>query len=297
MQKMAREVLDRSIYRLGQDVSTAPVTTVPTAAPAPAADDPHCVSTLEAIIEWFTDRAKQMFDPIYEAYRGKSLPSPRPDRKGKVGTLLDAQLADYYVRQMGKISDEWQDAKDAIIDLLKKRGKSPVITSSVLREALGGGGGAGSGGRGRAHREGGGEDRGGRTVHQDQQKPPLSRFMSLDNFADFSVPALKTVKQYGGVLPELDIGQWHGGAWTTLAQANVKGKDNAERIANFGPWVIAVRDSIREVYNSWKAYRPNDDELKIQNTWLNRWIDAINSVYGTWRTEYKEQMEKARRGL
>ncbi|MCK9567747.1 hypothetical protein M0R72_02205 [Candidatus Pacearchaeota archaeon] len=297
MQKLAREVLDRSIYRLGQDTTQPIAATVP--ATRPAGDDPHCVSTLEAIIEWFKDRSKQMFDPIYEAYRGKSLPSPRPDRKGKVGTLLDAQLADYYVRQMGKISDEWKDAKDAIIDLLKKaKGNSPIVTSRVLREALGGAGaGAGVGAestRGKAHgAEGEYEDSEGRTVHRRPNAPPLAEFMSLQNFTRYNSPSLEKVRELtdGGVLPELEFDKWSS-SWATLAQ-EVAGKDDAEKYKKFGPWAEAIKNTLNEVYRAWKARRHNTEELRDQYDLLNEWIGRINSTLGVYNSTFREAIHRA----
>jgi len=139
----------------------------------------------------------------------------------------------------------------------------------------------------------------GAALQQDQQQAPLARFMSLTNFEDLKVPSLENVKKLSPhrVLPELDLRDWSNGAWTTFAQSDVDGSNDAEKYEKFGPWAAAIRDSLREAYNDWKSYNHNPDELKIQHDWLNRWIAAINGTIGTWNGEYKEQMARARRGL
>ena len=277
IEKLAREILDNAIVRLGQQPGAmAHPGTTPVAEPSVPVERQrgHCVNVIDSILDWFLDRAHELFQG-------------------------DAQLGKYYNDQMQKISDAWDGVRDAVIDTLRKQGGPPVVTLRTLREATGG---RGSDITGRAHRrrgEGGDEGDRGRTVHQEQQRPPLARFISLTHFQDFNVPSLKNVKALspGHVLPEIDLRDWDSGAWTTFAQSDVIGPSDAQKYENFGPWAAAIRDSLREAYNDWKSYDHNDDELKIQHDWLNRWVASINGTIGTWQSEYKEKMERARRGL
>jgi hypothetical protein len=297
IQKLANEILDKSIYRIGQEAPLAAAIVPETA--SDSVSDPHCVTVFDEIIKWFKDRSSQMFDSIYSSYN-KSTESPRPDRKGKAGTLFDAQLADYYTRQMGKISDAWRDIRNAVIDTLRERGDSPIVTSRVLREAIGdsnSGRGKAHESRDKAHEDERGEGEGsGRTVHNQSNPPPLSSFMSMQNFEEYAPNSLEQVRQLtdGYTLPELDIRKWNS-SWTTLAQ-EVVGKDDAEKYKNFGPWAKSIKNTLHEVYRNWKSERHNDDELKRQYDFLNRWIGRINATLGTYSDTYLELMERARRG-
>ena len=316
--KLANEVLDRSVIRLGQAAEVTPASIAPVAPAQPS--DPHCVSVIDEIIKWFSERANAMFDALYTAYE-KSLKSPRPDRKGKIATKYDAQVGKFYVNQMENISNDWNDIKDKIIDAIKTHGnaKSPIVTRKMIKDILGGAGGT----TGKAHQrrdEGGegGESRG-RTVNYGKsgQEPPLSNFIILSNFPS---ALTKDISQFnpGGVLPELDIRHWSLGNWVNIAQTDVFGNTDAEKYENFGPWAVAVRDSLKNIYNdwaesaknhynNWKRGNHNDQEvegehdklqsnLEKQRDWLERWVGRINSMLGLWQSTYKERMERARRG-
>ena len=99
----------------------------------------------------------------------------------------------------------------------------------------------------------------------------------------------------------------------------MKGGSDAEKYENFGPWAVAVRDSIRNIYNDWRGSVSNDyndwkrgnhsdqylekerdklhSNLENQRDWLEKWMDKINGTIGLWQKTYKERMERARRGL
>ena len=64
--KLASEILDRTIFRLGQDA--APVVAAPVA-PAQSSDS-HCLSVIEDSIKWFLQRANAEFDALYGAWNG-----------------------------------------------------------------------------------------------------------------------------------------------------------------------------------------------------------------------------------
>lgn len=299
LQKIAKEVLDGSIYRLGQEQVQ------PVAVPTSVTNDPHCVSVIEQMIQWFKDRASEMFDYIYKSYNGKSLPSPRPDRKGKVGTLLDAQLADYYVRQMGKISDEWKDIKNSIINILKDRGSldKPIVTSTILRDAISGSK------KGKAHETSNKNESNestkdryesnegqGRTIHQRTNAEPLSDFISVQDFENFEVPSLDKLRALsdGKELPELELRKLRSGSWQTLANQWVAGVSTADKYRNFGAWISTLRDVIREAYRDWKGGRHNRDSLQNQYTYFSQWIAHIDGVIGTYRNEMESAISRER---
>jgi len=295
-ERLAKEVLDRSIIRFGQAVEAAP----PSA--APTVSDPHCVSVIDEVIKWFSERSRIIFNEFFPERLRNRLPNPRPDQKGKIVTMHDAQLGAFYVQQMDAISNTWNDIKDSIIKAFKAQGKTnpPIVTRKMIRDALSGVGTSGTT-TGKAHKRrddggNGGEDVEGMTIHRRQQKPPLDRFMALSNFSGDAVDRVAKLSA-GGVLPEINLREWSSGAWTSLAQSDVAGQDDAQKYANFGPWAAAIRDALRDAYNEWKSYGPNDQLLEQQRDWLNRWVGRINATIGTWQGEFKERMERARRGL
>jgi hypothetical protein len=316
--KLADEVLDRSIIRLGQAAETVSAA-VPVVPPQPS--DPHCVSVIDEIIKWFSERSRIIFDAFYPERLRNRLPNPRPDQKGRIVTMHDAQVGKFYVQQMENISNAWNDIRDKVIDAIKTHGnaKSPIVTRKMVKDILGGTGGSTGVPTGKAHQrrddgEGseGGEGRG-RTVNYGKtgQEPPLSNFIILSNFPN---DLTKDISKFnpGGVLPELDIRHWSLGSWVNIAQTDVFGNTDAEKYENFGPWAMAVRDSLRNIYNDWKESainhynnwkrgNHNDQEveamsdklhsnLENQRDWLEKWVGRINSMLGLWHSTYKERI-------
>jgi hypothetical protein len=288
IKKMACEVLDRSIYRIAVDAEQIKLEETP-----PPASNPHCVSVFESTIEWFLDRSKNMYGPIYNSYAPVPMKSPRPDRNGKNGTLLDTQLAKYYIDHMSKISNDWMESKDSIIDLLSKRGKSPIITNSILATAISGKGSGSGEYKGHAHvQNDGGENIEGRSVRSGKQTPPLGKFISLRRWhEDFSVPSLAEVQKYtkGNRFPNLSLDM----AFWQEFLPQVEGRNYAAQVGNLGNWISAVIDSIVEVYNNWMSSDPNDDEARQQFRFQQQWITFLQGMYGRWRREYQDEMFKA----
>lgn len=299
VEKLAKEILDRTIVRIGQLPSAS--VPIPAGEEAPSAAQPKrgvlCVSVIDKIIDWFFQRAKVMYIELHDALVA-SRPSPRPDRKqDRVIAQGDVALGQYYVDKMGDILAAWDANKDAIIAALRNEGKSDTdpVTLKTLRDAEGGRA------TGQAHRqrgEGGEEGTTGRTVKgRIPPEGPLADFMSLSDFEGYSDSLDRVAKlSAGGRLPEIDMRQWRTGAWTTFAQEVVAGKDDAEKYRNFGPWAAAVRDSLKEVYNWWADQRHNRGMLRDQYDLLNRWVYRINSVISTWNTEYAQPMARATQG-
>lgn len=284
----AKEILDGSIIRLA-DLAT---------------QRGHCVNVMDKIIDWFYDRSNTMFDSLYETYR-QSLPSPRPDRKGKISTENDARLGKYYVEQMKKIADVWDNIRESVINYLRTHGhgKNPVVTSRVLREAVNS-----SKTTGKAHTKRDDKEDGrrsdksrsrGRTYTPEgdeySEKPPLARFMSLKRF---NVPAMEQLRQLSsnGRVPEINLEDWRGGNWATQSQF-IEGASDAEKFARFEQWAQAIRNVIIQVYNQWSADDRPDAELKDQYRLLQNWLDAIKSMIRFWTTNHKEAIHRARQGI
>jgi hypothetical protein len=316
-EKLANEILDRSIFRLGQNAEVVPV-----AAPAvatPVASDSHCLSVIEESIKWFLQRANEEYRTLYAALE-RSLPSPRPDRKGKIASKYDAQIGKFYAQQMENISNAWDEIKNDIINAIKAHGnpKAPIVTRKMIRELLHGA----SGTTGKAHQrrdEGEGEARG-RTVNYGKSggEPPLGNFIIMQNFPTSQTKAVADLT-IAGLLPQLNINDWSFGGWEQIALSNVAGEGDGAKYANFGPWAAAVRDALRDIYNKWSTSAINqfndwkergrhDDRLleeeynKLQSTLekqhdlLGKWEDKIRGILGVWGREYKERMERARKG-
>jgi hypothetical protein len=232
--------------------------------------------------------------------------------------MYDAQLGKFYAEQMQKISDAWDGIRDAVIDALRAAGDSPVVTLKTLRDATG----KHSSNTGKAHQkrnEIGGADNEGETIHTSIAQPPLNRFVVLSNFAHIKGADELEKLSRRNILPELNLQDWSQGAWTTLAQSDVAGDTDAQKYANFGPWAGAVRDFLEDIYSQytekvkvqyddWRQANHNEqiirakrnelqESLESQRNWLNRWINKINGTIGTWQREFKEKMERARRGL
>lgn len=299
VEKIAKEILDNTIIRIGQRPSASvPIPTEETAAPEQPKRGVLCVSVIDKIINWFFQRAKVMYIELHDALVA-SRPSPRPDRKqDRVIAQSDVTLGQYYIEKMGDILAAWDANRDAIIDALKSEGKSDTdpVTLKTLRDAE-----AGGHTTGQAHRqrgEGADEGTSGHTVKSRiPPEGPLADFMSLSDFEGYADSLDQVAKlSPGGRLPEIDMRQWRTGAWTTFAQEVVAGKDDAEKYRNFGPWAAAVRDSLKEVYNYWADQRHNRGLLRDQYDLLNRWVYRINSVISTWNTEYGQPMTRARQG-
>jgi hypothetical protein len=302
---LANEILDSTIVRLGDLFSDWQESSgLVSIAEDIMGSDPRCVSAIDEIIKWFKDRAREMFDPLYAAY-DQRMKSPRPDRKGSIGTMIDAQIGKFYINQMGKIHDAWQTIRSSVIEALKEQGNT-IVTTRLIHDVV-------ENPKekpkptetkGKAHQSTEGRtvtDSRGRTVSQDEPtQPPLAPFMSLDAFEEFGdLPSLNRIKKMspGGLLPTLDLRSWTGGSWTTLAQTDVVGVDNSQKYALFGPWAAAIRDSLREAFDAWRSGdQHNYDELQKQHRLLQRWVNKINATIGTWNTEYKEQIERARKG-
>jgi hypothetical protein len=307
---LAKEILDNTIIRLGQD--NKPNTTIT----APQPSEPYCFSVIGDIIKWFSDRANKMFDSLYEAISSPfHKPSPRPDRHGDKATVYDAQLGKYYVEQMNKISNAWDDMKDSIREALKARGGT-TVTKKLIDEVA-----RGSRTSGKAHQkrdETEEKDSSGKTISKSTLQPPLDTFIVLSNFPNS--PGAKELEALSrkGILPELNLREWSNGAWTSLALSDVEGDTDSQKRANFGRWAMAVRDllenlytqyseKIKENYDDWKRGNHNEqlikdqrdkirDSLINQRDWLNRWVGKINGTIGTWQREYQGRMESARRG-
>ena len=316
--KLASEILNRSIFRLGQDAETIPVATTPLTT-APAVSDSHCLSVIEESIKWFLQRANAEYEELYRTWN-KSLPSPRSDRKGKIANKYDTQIGKFYTQQMENISNAWNEIKNDIINAIKAHGnpKAPIVTRKMIRELLHGVGGT----TGKAHQrrdESEGEARG-HTVNYGKSggEPPLGNFIIMQNFPTSQTKAVSDLT-IAGLLPQLNINDWSFGGWEQIALSNVAGEGDGAKYANFGPWAAAVRDALRDMYNKWSTSAINqfndwkergrhDDRLleeeynKLQSTLekqhdlLGKWEDKIRGILGVWGREYKERMERARKG-
>jgi len=323
VEMLAKEILENTIVRIGQRPSAS--VPIPSAEPEPAERPKHgvlCVSVIDKIIDWFFQRAKVMYIELHDALV-ESRPSPRPDRRqdradrrqDRVIAQSDVTLGQYYVDKMGDILAAWDANRDAIIDALKSEGKSDTdpVTLKTLRDAE-----AGGHTTGQAHRQRGEGEETGYTIHQNTLRPPLGNFIDLSEFEKTRGSNDLINLSRSGRLQELNIEDWRHDPWTSIAEANVAGRDDSEKYANFGKWAVSVRSILENIYDDFKSdmfrrfdewRRGNHNEqllenkrnefnetLRSQKSFLSSWINRINSVIGTWNTEYAQPMARARQG-
>ena len=222
---------------------------------------------------------------------------------------------------MESISNAWNDIKNDLIKAIKASGnpKVPVVTRKMIRELLHGTGAGGTTGKAHQRRdEGEGEGSSGHTYGRTNQGPPLGNFIIMQNFPSRQSKSVSDLT-IGGLLPQLNIKDWSFGGWEQIALSNVAGTNDAEKYANFGPWAAAVRDSLRDIYNEWSTtainqlndwkergkhddrlleqkYNELQSTLEKQHDFLGKWEDEIRGLLGFWGREYKERMERARKG-
>jgi hypothetical protein len=296
IEKLAKEILESTIIRLGQEGQQVgefdrakgqpAVETTPTPEPKAQDDKWHCFYSIDEIIDWFVRRANAIFAQLYPLYRSSG-ENPRPDKKGTVVTENDMQLANDYKKSMDTIRAQWYGIRNDVINALKEQDKQdhPVVTlGTIIGVASGNAGGSGGAGRGERASGTGGS---GYTLSGEEEqakKAPIADFMKLRVLArglrTKAVDELEVLSDDG--LPNVDLNDWLNGNWQNLAE-DVKGDTPTQKLNGFRNWALAVKNVITDIFRNWNNRdQDHDDSVTKQQTHLwQRWLDAIDSQIGT----------------
>ena len=299
LESLAREILDKTIFRFAQ--ATAQVTDTPAVVPQTAqrAAGP-CVNIIDQAIRWFYDRADAI-SRIMSNAADEALPNPRPDRvKGGVNLPVtskhDSDLAKHYFAKMQSLSTDWDELRGKVINFLKSHSDPndfAAVTRRVLVDATDDSRKSDSE-KARTHQrseEGGSH---GHTIKNDDYgdtgaKGPISKFISLKRFPRDITDKISNLT-INDDLPDLSFRQWTSYNWTGLSTW-VAGATPPEQYARFGVWAESIKESLKSIFSNWRNEEDRPDDI-VQQQWelLSQWIMIIDNKISRWRKEYRDRM-------
>lgn len=310
LQKIADEILNKSLFRIAQEEEIEPTPVDPAEveggkpknvsgtgtgkAQTPVQNVPQgdgiCFYTVEDMLKWFYSRAGAVYGQL-ERYRSEAM--PHPIRKDATPTDMDLRAANAYRAAIAKLWDEWQKIRDAVLKQINNE-KQPVVTynmiynasRSQLGEGLGGGAAKRGRGRGRGRDRGGPGGGGGWTMSGYAQQGPISQFMRLNRLLEMadgpeSWEAADKLRELSkdGRLPEISLRSWSSRDWQRIAYRSVAGDTESEQLYNFPKWAREVRNLIRALYVDWEeAVNPADRVAATQHRMWERWNNAIRGT-------------------
>ena len=305
LEKLAKEILDESIFKLAQD------------------NEPpsgHCFSTISDFITWFMIRARSVFNQISTL---RDSASPHPVFENRAVTDTDVKAAQFYMDSMQDIYREWGSIAGRIEKILRDKGwdgqnghPMPIVTYDILMQVAtssGYGGIGGTGGTGGSRGRGRGAGGTGSTVEGDAgvnvNDGPIQRYMPLENIlnenTNFRADAgiLERLRQLsaGGKLPNLDQRTWSSGSWISLADRYIEGANDAEKLRIFPEWAGLIRDLIQSLFRNWQTDAGDaiDQQtiLRRQDTMTDTWTQYINSKIRTAQNNMAEAVNRRETGV
>lgn len=306
LQKLAREILDKSIFKLAQE---APVEEVKPVEEAPAetqslGDDGVCVNIIDDMIKWFGVRSRMIYEQML---RGSDRAQPHPISPNRVIEKTDVEASKAYMSAVRRIYEQWMSVKKKIESKLVETGKAdkPVVTLDLLTDTLRGGLEETSGG-GAARRRETGEPGGAYTVpagtyNQAKMEGPIANYMPLEslNVSDGFIAEQQTIQELarmtkGGELPSIDMREWRGGNWADIATQYIKESTQTEQLRKFPEWASNVRRVINEMFRYWQDDIQNMD---LPRNARDRIMRGQQTVLGRWNAYIKAAIADSQRNM
>ena len=306
LQKLARLVLDGSIYRFSQyktqgknDYSTD---TTQQAPPPVDTRNGKYFYDIDNFINYFSSRARSVYEQISRLARERK---PHPNQKNRTAQDSDVQSARLYMDMMHNVSNEWNDVKGAVKDILIKsnKAKTPIVTDDILLQATGGRGGGSYGIRGGSR----GEIDTGNTIPGDDEsvdegmktKGPIQEQMRLSRLLTSSSRLYSESKYQlenltkGGKLPTIFQRDWHTGSWIDMAQRYVVGDSDEEKQRNFIQWASALRTVLNDIFTSWE----NEYGNRINQDVFDRISARQGNILNTWNNYIRARISEAEQSV
>lgn len=278
IQKLAEQVLDKSIIRLSQE---APEKIQEQEKTVDTYDKGICFSVFERILTWFQIRASALKQQLVTSGANKD----------------KIENATKYNDSIQKIIGQWFMFKRHIIENLEADGRAsrPIITLEDIANAFKDSKEERETGRPRVR---GVSTRDGETGHRSEtlddrkelKNGPIQGFIRLEQLirayglekTDPNVEAIRNIASHESLLP-IDFNVWsNANNWVSLAQQNVKGP-GTEMYTNFPRYANLVAHILNAIYAKWVSEESEtsqyaDEEQRNQLKNLSAWGSRIQDL-------------------
>lgn len=309
IEKLAREVLEKSIFRLAQEAPAAQPATPEEVKPAEEAsdigEDGVCVNVIDDIIRWFARRSRSIYAQMI---RGSERSEPHPLYTNRVISPTDTKAAQGYMSAIRNIYTQWMSIKKNIEKKLIDEGKAqrPVVTQDILLDVLRGGLDEPGGGAARRREQGGVGSGGAYTVpagtySQAKMEGPIANYMPLEslNVSDGFTAEQQTIQDLtgmtkGGELPSIDMREWRGGNWADIAIQYIKAPTQTEQLRKFPEWASNVQRIVNEMFRYWQ-----DDihQMELPRNARDRVMRAQQTILGRWNAYIRAAIADSQRNM